>query len=82
MGVVQKQSIKQASKLPDTRGSKYRETSCSSVSLPSDADVVEFKKAVKAKNEEILSTVDSPELKVYRIKASLVNKEILEKDWK
>jgi hypothetical protein len=58
-----------------TTGEPYKETRAGKVSVSSSADVVDFQDAVKAKNSNKLSSVDTSDLLVYKNKAAFVGKE-------
>ena len=51
-------------------GKPYKGTTPSSVSLPSDSLVVQFRDAVKAENSNKLSTIDAADLLLYKNKAA------------
>lgn len=51
--------------LVDSSGAPYKATSASKVSVPSSADVDDFRKAVKAVHANKLSSVDAADLRVY-----------------
>ena len=56
--------------LVDSSGAAYKDSSPSKVSPPDDADVDDFRKAVKTENPNKLSSIDAADLKVYANKAS------------
>ncbi|KAJ3214469.1 hypothetical protein HDU67_001654 [Dinochytrium kinnereticum] len=51
-------------------GLPYKGTTADKVSVASSADVADFRKAIKAKNSNMLSSVDADELLVYKNKSS------------
>jgi hypothetical protein len=58
--------------LTDPRVDPYKGTTATKVSLSTDAVVIDFRDAVKAKHSNKLASVDSDELVVYRNSTSFV----------
>jgi hypothetical protein len=59
-------TIKVWLQLVDSTGSSYKKTTATKVSLSADADVIDFRDAVKAELSNKLASVDADELVVYR----------------
>jgi hypothetical protein len=56
--------------LVDSNGVPYKSTTADKVSIPSCADVADFRDAAKTKHSNKLSSVDAAELLVYKNKAA------------
>jgi hypothetical protein len=59
-------TIKVWFQLVDSTGNSYNGTTADKVSLSTDADVIDFRDAVKGKHSNKLASVDADELVVYR----------------
>ena len=57
--------------LVDASGNAFKDATADKVSVPSDADIADLRKAVKAENVNKLAGVDASDLKVFKHKDGL-----------